>query len=205
MRTPCQVSTHAPECKEQGPPFTGVEENRGATCGQCSHPKHVCSRCAQSETQPVRNIIYNNNNNNINNTRTSGNVFFPSTIWLKAEHPGDMTIGISVSNLARVQLLQRLRDRHCQGHVPGSWARLAPQVLLVPALPAESPKIIWAWVFSISYFIRDCEELLHFGGSFPSCPMRKLSSSTGVWFQRENKGWLFCNQNKRAVLHISRY
>lgn len=82
------------------PLFTGVQGNMGATGCRGSPPKHVCSRCARSESQPIRNIIYNNNNNNINNIRTSGSVFFPSTIWLEAEHPGDMTIGISVSNLA---------------------------------------------------------------------------------------------------------
>ena len=86
--------------------FTGVQGNGGATGCQGSPPKHVRSRCARSESQPIRSIIYNNNNNNINNIRTSGSVFFPSTIWLEAEHPGDMTLGISVSNLAPAQLLQ---------------------------------------------------------------------------------------------------
>lgn len=86
--------------------FTGVQGNGGTTGCWGSPPNHVRSRCARSESQPIRNIIYNNNNNNINNIRTSGSIFFPSTIWLEAEHPGDMTIGISVSNLAPAQLLQ---------------------------------------------------------------------------------------------------
>lgn len=57
-------------------PFTGVEGNGGAMGRRRSPPKHMRCRCARSESQPIRNIIYNNNNNNINNIRTSGSVFF---------------------------------------------------------------------------------------------------------------------------------
>lgn len=56
-------------------PLLQVRGETGERRG-CSPPEHVGSRCARSQSQPIRNIIYNNNNNNINNIRTSGSGFF---------------------------------------------------------------------------------------------------------------------------------
>lgn len=108
--------------------FTGVQGTGGPTGCWGSPPKHVCSRWARTERQPIWNIIYNNNNNNINNIRTSGSVFSCLPFgWRQSIRVTWQCV--SVSNLAPAQLLQWLRDRHFQGHIPApnpGWPHRCP-------------------------------------------------------------------------------
>lgn len=111
---PLSSSTESGACPA---PFTGVQGTGGATGCWGSPPKHVHSRWARTERQPIWNIIYNNNNNNINNIRTSGSIFFCLPFgWRQSIRVTWQCI--SVSNLAPAQLLQWLRDRHFQGRIP---------------------------------------------------------------------------------------
>lgn len=112
------MGTHGYPMGGQGAPVTGVQGRRGMQAAGAPVPS-MCAPDVPGESQPAWNIIYNNNNNNnnINNIRTSGSIFFPSTIWLNAEHLSDMTTGISGFNLAPVQLPQWLREA-LQGHIP---------------------------------------------------------------------------------------
>lgn len=108
--------------------FTGVQGTGGPTGSWGSPPKHVHSRWARTERQPMWNIIYNNNNNNINNIRTSGSIFFRLLFgWRQSIRVTWQCI--SVSNLAPAQLLQWLRDRHFQGRIPApgpGWPHRCP-------------------------------------------------------------------------------
>lgn len=128
------------------------EMGRGTRGCWGSPPSHVCCSCARSASQPVGNIISNNNNNNINNTGTSGSVFPPICHLAGSRDPGDIAISIPASNLAPAQLLQCLRDRRFQGRVPSSWLGLGwpPQVSLLPLLTAEPSKRAKVWVLPLS-------------------------------------------------------
>lgn len=128
---PCHTAAPPPSSTRRGAcpsSFTGVQGTGEPTGCWGSPPKHVRSRWARTEHQPIWNIIYNNNNNNINNIRTSGSIFFRLPFgWRQSIRVTWQCI--SVSNLAPAQLPQWLRDRHFQGRIPApgpGWPHRCP-------------------------------------------------------------------------------